>query len=101
MFYSVEPVLPIRLFARYLYLGKSKSKLTILVCTQCSNKVQLTLHTEKAMASHSSTFAWKIPWTEEPGGLPGDLPDPGMEPRSPALQADTLPSEPPGERIRC
>ena len=24
---------------------------------------------EKAMASHSSTFAWKIPWTEEPGGL--------------------------------
>ena len=27
------------------------------------------LCTEKAMASHSSTFAWKIPWTEEPGGL--------------------------------
>ena len=24
---------------------------------------------EKAMASHSSTFAWKIPWTEEPGRL--------------------------------
>ena len=23
----------------------------------------------KAMAPHSSTFAWKIPWTEEPGGL--------------------------------
>ena len=22
---------------------------------------------EKAMATHSSTFAWKIPWTEEPG----------------------------------
>ena len=27
---------------------------------------------------------------------PGDLPDPGIEPRSPALQADSLPSEPPG-----
>ena len=27
---------------------------------------------------------------------PGDLPDPGIEPGSPALQADTLPSEPPG-----
>ena len=26
----------------------------------------------------------------------GDLPDPGIEPRSPALQADALPSEPPG-----
>ena len=24
---------------------------------------------EKAMASHSSTLAWKIPWVEEPGGL--------------------------------
>ena len=24
---------------------------------------------EKAMAPHSSALAWKIPWTEEPGGL--------------------------------
>ena len=24
---------------------------------------------EKAMAPHPSTLAWKIPWTEEPGGL--------------------------------
>ena len=24
---------------------------------------------EKGMATHSSTHAWKIPWTEEPGGL--------------------------------
>ena len=34
------------------------------------------------------------------GGLPfpsqGDLPDPGIEPRSPALPADALTSEPPG-----
>ena len=26
-------------------------------------------HYHKAMAPHSSTIAWKIPWTEEPGGL--------------------------------
>ena len=26
-------------------------------------------HPEKAMAPHSSTLAWKIPWMEEPGGL--------------------------------
>ena len=26
-------------------------------------------NSEKAMAPHSSTLAWKIPWTEEPGGL--------------------------------
>ena len=24
---------------------------------------------EKEMAAHSSTLAWRIPWTEEPGGL--------------------------------
>ena len=24
---------------------------------------------EKEMATHSSTLSWKIPWTEEPGGL--------------------------------
>ena len=30
---------------------------------------------------------------------PGDLPNPGNEPRSPALQADALPSEPPGKPI--
>ena len=27
------------------------------------------INLEKAMAPHSSTLAWKIPWTEEPGGL--------------------------------
>ena len=29
----------------------------------------LSLLSEKAMAPHSSTLAWKIPWMEEPGGL--------------------------------
>ena len=31
--------------------------------------VQLPEATEKAMVPHSSTLAWKVPWTEEPGGL--------------------------------
>ena len=30
---------------------------------------------------------------------PGDLPDPGIEPGSPALQADSLLSEPPGKPV--
>ena len=30
---------------------------------------------------------------------PGDLPDPGIEPRSPTLQADASPSEPPGKPL--
>ena len=29
--------------------------------------IRLTLNPEKAMATHSSTLAWRIPWTEEPG----------------------------------
>ena len=36
-------------------------------------------------------------WSGLPCPSPGDLPDPGMEPGSPALQANFLPSEPPGK----
>ena len=36
-------------------------------------------------------------WSGLPCPPPGDLPNPGIEPRSPTLQADSLPSEPPGE----
>ena len=38
-------------------------------------------------------------WSGLPFPSPGDLPDPGTEHRSPALQADALPSEPPGKDI--
>ena len=33
------------------------------------NLYTLTTNSEKAMAPHSSTLAWQIPWMEEPGGL--------------------------------
>ena len=36
-------------------------------------------------------------WSGLPCPSPGDLPDPGIKPRSPALQADSLPSDPPGK----
>jgi len=43
-------------------------------------------------------------WSGLPFPSPGDLPDPGVEPRSPALQADlqadALPSESPGKLER-
>ena len=38
---------------------------TIILSYNCLLHLQL----EKAMAPHSSTLAWKIPWTEEPGRL--------------------------------
>ena len=37
-------------------------------------------------------------WTGEPFPSPGDLAIPGIEPASPALQADSLPAEPQGKR---
>ena len=36
-------------------------------------------------------------WSGLPFPSPGDLPNPGVEPGSPELPADTLPSEPPGK----
>ena len=38
-------------------------------------------------------------WSRLSFPSPGNLPDPGIEPRSPALRADSLPSEPPGKPI--
>ena len=38
-------------------------------------------------------------WSGLPFPSPGDLPDPEIEPRSPALQTDALPSEPSGKDI--
>ena len=38
-------------------------------------------------------FSRQEHWSELPLSSPGDLPDPGIEPWSPALQADTLPTE--------
>ena len=36
---------------------------------QCTDLCNSLHNSEKAMAPHSSTLAWKIPWTEEPGRL--------------------------------
>ena len=42
----------------------------------------------------SMEFSGQEYWIELPFPPPGDLPDPGIEPGSPALKADSLPSEP-------
>ena len=44
----------------------------------------------------SKEFSRQEYWSELSFPSPGDLPDSGMEPRSPVLQVDSLPSEPPG-----
>ena len=42
-------------------------------------------------------FSKQEDWSTLPCPPPGDLPDPGIEPKSPTLQADSLPAEPPGK----
>ena len=46
----------------------------------------------------SMGFSRQDYWGGLPFPSPGDLPNPGIEPGSPALQADSLPSEPQGGR---
>ena len=45
----------------------------------------------------SMGFSRQEYWTEWPCPSPGDLPNPGIKPSSPALQADSLPSAPSGK----
>ena len=40
-------------------------------------------------------------WSGLPFPSPGDLPNPGIEPRSPVSQADAVPPEPPGKLDFC
>ena len=55
--------------------------------------------TPQTVARHaplSMGFSRQEYWSGLPFPSPGDLPFPGIEPGSNALQADSLPSEPPG-----
>ena len=42
--------------------GDTSIVVTVLIC------ISLIISVEKAMAPHSSTLAWRVPWMEEPGG---------------------------------
>ena len=48
-------------------------------------------------ASLSMGFSRQEYWSGLPFPSPGDLPDPGIEPGSPTLEAEALTSEPPGK----
>ena len=63
----------------------SQSGLTLCDSIDCS----------RSQDSPSLGFSRQEYWSGLPFPSPGDLPDPGIEPRSPALQVDSLPSEPP------
>ena len=69
------------------------------VCVSVSQSY-LTLETPWAVAHQaplSKRFSRQEYWRGLPFPSPGDLPDPGIEPTFPALQVDSLLSEPPGK----
>ena len=70
-----------------------KVKVKPLSCVQ----LFVTPWTIACQAPLSMGFSRQEYWSGLPFPSPGDLPNPGIEPRSPALQADSLPSEPPGK----
>ena len=57
----------------------------------------VTLRTIAGQAPLSMGFSRKEYWSGLPFPSPGDLPNPGIKPGYPTLQADSLLSEPPGE----
>ena len=69
-----------------------------ILCIEVSHvQLPVTPWTVAYQAPLSIGFSRQGYWSGLPFPSPGDLPDLGIELRSPALQADTLPSEPPGK----
>ena len=71
----------------------------ILVKVKSLSRVRLfvTPWTVAHQAPLTMGFSRQEYWSGLPFPSPGDLPDPGIEPGSPALEADALTSEPPGK----
>ena len=59
-------------------------------------RLYATLWTVAHQAPPSMGFSRQEYWSGLPFPSPGDLPNPGIEPKSPTLQVDALTSEPPG-----
>ena len=83
-------------------LGVSKertNRVCIYMKVKSLSRVQLfaTPWTVAYQAPPSMGFSRQEYWSGLPFPSPKDLPDPGIEPGSPAFQADALTSEPPGK----
>ena len=77
----------------------SSFQITRIMCAYSLSCAQLfvTPWTVACQAPLSMGFSRQEYWSELPWPPPGDLPNPGIEPRSPALQVDSLPVELPGK----
>ena len=75
-----------------------KVKVKVKVKSLSSVRLFATPWTVAYQASQSMGFSRQEYWSGVPFLSP-DLPNPGIEPGSPTLQADSLPSEPPGNPL--
>ena len=75
------------------FILKSERKVKSLSCV----RLFVTPWTVAYKAPLSMGFSRQRYWSGLPFPSPADLPNPGIKPGSPTLQADTLPSEPPGK----
>ena len=68
---------------------------------KCSSLSRVWLFVTPWTVAHQAPLSMRFSrqeyWHGQPFPSPGDLPDPGIKPTSPASQADFLPSEPPGK----
>ena len=78
------------------FKGHRRSEVKLLSCVSLFE----ILWTVAYQAPPSTEFSRQEYWSGLSFPSPGDLPDPGIEPRSPALQAYALPSEPLREHRR-
>ena len=75
---------------------RTRTKTASLLLSESKVRLFATPWTAAHQPSPSMGFSRQEYRSRLPFSSPGDLPDPGIEPRSPELQADALPSEPPG-----
>ena len=80
----------------YVSFGSSM-KVKVKVKSLSRVRLFVTTWTVAYQTPPSMGFSRQECWSGLPFPSPRDLPDPGIEPRCPTLQADALPSEPPGK----
>ena len=96
-----DPCFKLLVFSHTFLAVCIPSVLPVCVCAKLLSHVCLfaTLWTVARHVPWSMGFSRQGYWSGLPCPSLGDLPDPGIQPSSPALQADSLPSEPPGRPL--
>ena len=84
--------------------ARRRTPLNYSIFQQRMQILSLIMRSESHSVMSDSEMPWTIQsvefsrpeyWSGQPFSSPGDLPNPGIKPRSPALQVDSLPAEPP------